>query len=274
VPPKLKITVKKCNLLIRTIDGKHEICGAEYVKERCHGPDSDGFHLNPFKSGFCGNGWCEGIKAKDWRGNPAPTCKFWETCPCNCHDAVSMMFDMAGMERILMENSGYKVDRSQFWMPTDEDRAQWAAERSARSSGPGTSEPAVLESPAPGLVPASITRTFAPTPTGRAARGELETWVNTVCGIWLVEKYKWPCTPLYISETIAKDEGIKPPSTGAIAAVFTKWSDLGFADIQRKPLRFVSYTEAGLRLGLEGMKAEARRKQAVNRSLQERGVRS
>jgi hypothetical protein len=269
VPPKAKVTTKTCRLIVRTIGGNREQCGIKYTTERCPEPDP---HLKSMKTGACGINWCEGTKAKDWRGNPAPTCTWWETCPCLCHDLVSKMFAESGMDRIPVEISGYTVDRSQFWMPTDEDRAQWAAERAARSNATAPDAPIVIESPAPGIVPPMVTRSFGPTTTGRAARGELEAWVNKVCGMWLVEQYKFECTPLFISETIAKDEGIKAPSTGAITACLDKWAEIGYAVIARKPVRFVGYTPDGLQSGLEGIKDRYSRIKRTARQIQERGV--
>lgn len=271
MPPKSKVVAKVCKLTIRTIDGKREACGASYTGEKC--PDPDG-HLNVLKTGFCSNGWCEGTKAKTWRGNPAPTCIFWERCPCNCHDAVSMMFDMAGMDRIPVENSGYKPDDGGFKRLTEAERAQEAAERRARSSGLAPDAPVILESPAPGIVPPVATRSFRPTVSGRAARGELEAQVNRICGEWLVENYPWPCTPLFISTRIGKDEGIKPPSTGAITACLNKWVEIGYAVIDRKPLRFTGFTSVGIEFGLDSIKEKAKRGEKQARSLQARGIRT
>lgn len=269
VPPKAK-NVKVCKETVRTEGGNRETCGVEYDGERCPQPDP---HLFRLKSGFCNNGWCEGTTAKTWRGNPAPTCEFWETCPCNCHDMVSKMFAMSEMERIPVNNSGYIVDDGGFKRPSPDEIAQEAAERRLRSNGSAPDAPIIIESPAPGIVPPLVARSFRPTATGRAARGELESQVNKVCGIWLVEQYPWPCTPLWISETIAKDEGIKAPSTGAITACLDKWAKLGFAVIARKPVRFERYTPDGVNIGLEAMKERARRQKNQARSELERGVR-
>jgi hypothetical protein len=270
LPPKTKVVTKKCKVLVRTESGNRETCDVEYTGEKCPQPDP---HLNAFKTGFCSNGWCEGTKAKTWKGTPAPTCKFWETCPCDCHDLISKMFAMSDMERIPVDESGYVAEDGGFKRITDADRAQWAAERAARSSGMASDAPLVIESPAPGIVPPSIQRTFRPTASGRAARGELETQINQACAEWLVEQYPWPCTPLWISETIGKAAGIKPPSTGAITAALDKWQKLGYASVARKPVRFTGFTEEGIRLGLEVMKEEHRRKRDQIRSELERGVR-
>jgi hypothetical protein len=100
--------------------------------------------------------------------------------------------------------------------------------------------------------------TFGPTPTGRAAKGELEAWVDEQCRIWIIDKPGVPCTPAFLSEQIAKDQAINPPSVGAISACFERWMKLGYAVIEKKPTRFVKYTDEGVRLGLERMKHNAK----------------
>lgn len=166
------------------------------------------------------------------------------------------MFAMADMERQVVDNSGYSPEHGGFWLPTLEERAQLAALSSSRSPV----APRIEESPAPDMVPATIVRAFVPTASGRAAPGELELWVKQQCDIWLVEQERFPCTPAYLAEAIGKDQGIKPPSVGAITAVFNRWEKLGFAVIASKPARFVKYTDDGVRLGLEGCKMRYKQK--------------
>jgi hypothetical protein len=83
--------------------------------------------------------------------------------------------------------------------------------------------------------------------------------VKTACDVWLVESYSFPCTPAWLAEEIAAAQAIKAPSVGAISAVFERWIKLGFAVIEKKPTRFVSYTDEGIKLGLEGLKARSKR---------------
>ena len=211
------------------------------------------------RTGFCENGNCEGTNKKSYSGKAMPTCKFWKTCACTCHTSYDMMFKMSEMERQVVDNSGYSPDRGDFVMPTLEERL---AEHvlSAPVTAPRT---AYVESPAPDLVPATLQRSYAPTTTGRAAAGELESWVKKQCDIWVIEDSEndiwYTCTPAYLAEKIAETEGIKAPSVGAISAVFDRWVKIGFADCQKKPTRFVGYTEQGKRLGLEGCKEKAKR---------------
>jgi hypothetical protein len=165
------------------------------------------------------------------------------------------MFAMADRPREVVDNSGWHPPKGEFWMPTPEERMAIIA--SSRPHAPDA--PVLVESPLPGAVPATIRRSFTPTATGRAARGELELWVKEQCDIWIVEQDGNLCTPVILSEEIGRAQGIKPPSVGAISAVFDRWVAIGFAVIDKKPVRFTSYTEEGIRLGLEGCKDKAKR---------------
>jgi hypothetical protein len=251
----LKVRTCKASIrpFLREEKGKkvYSQCGKEWLGTGpC--PNKD-VHLLPIKTGFCSNGWCEGSKATDWRGRPAPTCQFYVTCPCKCHDDLDRLFAMTESERILVETSGYVAPARTYWMPSDEPDI-------VLSSPNGTTTPVIIESPAPDRVPASMVRDFGPTPTGRAARGELESWVKHHCDIWLVDEPGEPCTPSYLAAEISHDQGITPPSVGAISAVFERWVKLGFAVVEKKPTRFVRYTEDGIKYGLEKMKSDAKRR--------------
>lgn len=238
------LQVEPCNQLLVT-DG---IGGF-----RCKNRDE---HVLKYKTGFCAGGACEGSAKKAPSGRPMPTCKWWKRCPCECHKIFDMMFAASGMERQLQDNSGYKVDHSLFRMPTPEERLAMIAS----SVGTGPTTPIVIESPAPDLVPATIRRVFTPTATGRAARGELASWVKHECDVWLVEELIYKCTPPYLAEAIAKTQGFaKPPSVGAVDAVLKRWVEIGFAVVEKKPTRFIKYTDDGIRLGLEGCIERAKR---------------
>lgn len=165
------------------------------------------------------------------------------------------MFRMSGLPREVVNNSKYHPPKGEFSMPSIEDRIRMHA-----LSRPGlVNVPVLVESPLPDAVPVTIRRSFTPTATGRAARGELEAWVKDQCDIWIVEQDGNLCTPTMIAEEIGKTQGIKPPSVGAIGAVFDRWVKIGFAVIDKKPVRFTAYTEEGIRLGLEGCKEKAKR---------------
>lgn len=216
-------------------------------------------HMLKHPSGFCANGRCEGKRVLGpVSGQPQPTCKSWMLCPCMCHLMTDEMFALSGEVRRLVDNSGYTPDDGGFYMPSAEERVRMHA----LSSPVVVTRPVIVESPAPDLVPSSITRPYNSTPTGRNARGELESYVREVCDAWLIDKdfYKGaPCTPKFISAEIAHNKGISPPSTGAIDAVLKRWQKVGFATLDVKPSRFMSYTEAGIKYGLEELKARLKR---------------
>lgn len=219
-----------------------------------------GEHISKIRTGFCSSGFHEGSKGLTYNGNNAPTCTYWKTCPCDCHKQFDAMYSMVGKERIAQNNSGY-VAHQDFVQP-------WR-------DGPAVSDdpvapvrvnaPVVIQSELPGVIPATLGRDYGPTATGRTARGELEAWVKKTCDGWLVDtqdkdsRYVRPCSPQYVSEEIAEREGVKPPSVGAIDAVYKRWEEIGFAKIERKPTRFVAYTELGIQLTLEGCKEKAKR---------------
>lgn len=204
-------------------------------------------------TGQCLSEWHEGTKPKDWTGKPVQVCTAWTSCKCECHVVISKMFAEAGMDRVPLDNPEYVPVKRTWWMPSD-DKQTTLEEKAAE----GKIE--IIESPAPDLVPATVKRDFAPTPTGRAGRGELEFWVKKTCDDWVVEGERVVCTPAYVSDEIARREGIKPPSVGAIGAVFDRWVAYGFAIIERKPVRFLGYTEDGKKYGLETMKARHKTK--------------
>jgi hypothetical protein len=239
---------------------KVEPCGNTLVSDglggwRCPKRDE---HVLKYKTGFCANGDCEGSAKKSPSGKSRKTCDWWKRCPCTCHAMYDMMFSTAGMERQLVDNSGYSADVSEFKMPTLEERI--AAHALSMPHRPDT--PTVIESHAPAVVPVMVARSFTPTRTGRAARGELGSWVQKVCDVWAVDEdeQNWNCTPAYIAERVAKNEGFgKPPSVGAVDAVLKRWEAVGFAEVGRKPTRFLKYTSDGIRLGLEGCIERAKR---------------
>jgi hypothetical protein len=223
-------------------------------------------HILRFKTGHCANGWHEGISPRTKSGNPAPSCTHYLTCPCKCHSDLDKLFQMSGMERILLEKSDYTVPERWWWMPSDEPLAPLSS-----NGAPDT--PVMVESAAPGYVPPTMVREYGPTTTGRAARGELESWVKDKTDEWCIEKYNFPCTPAWISSQITQTHGIAPPSVGAIAAVFERWIKLDFAVIEKKPTRFISYTTVGIEVGLEGLKLRAKTAKRMKQSASARGVR-
>jgi hypothetical protein len=176
------------------------------------------------------------------------------------------MFELTDSERILVESSGYSTPERTFWMPSDEPVP-------VLSNSDATDGPKLIKSPAPGRVPATIQHDFGPTPTGRAARGELEAWVKEQCDIWLVDEPVDLCTPSFIAAEIGRTKGVSPPSVGAISAVFDRWVKLGFAVVGKKPTRFVGYTPEGIEHGLEKMKTDAKRSRRLSYADDRRNLR-
>ena len=246
-------------------------CGKRIEDGRC--PDRSQ-HMMKYPTGFCENGDCEGAAKKTKDGRPHRTCRDWKICPHTCHQMFDMMFSMSEMPRILVDNSGYAVDHTEFWVPTPEERMAMIA-----SSRPHHADaPVILKSPAPDMVPSTVAYIFTPTTTGRAARGELESWVKDACDIWLVENQMAPpgthpilCTPVYLANEISKEQGIKEPSVGAIDAVLKRWHNLGFAHTASKPTRFIVYTPEGISIGLDGCKDKVRRAKKMANAASARG---
>lgn len=258
----------KSEALVLTICGKR----LEFDTLRC--PDRAD-HMMKYKTGFCGNGYCEGTAKKSASGKPAPTCKWWKTCPCKCHSMFDQMFTMSEMPRILVDNSAYSPEHGDFKIPSLEERMRLTV-----LSKPNRDDvPIIIESPLPDAVPVTIAHVFTPTATGRAARGELESWVKDACDVWLVEDtmtpmtdYHQPCTPPYLAKEIASTQGMREPSVGAIDAVLKRWVVLGFAVIAAKPTRFTEYTIEGIKSGLEGCKDKAKRSKRMASAASARGA--
>ena len=265
MPPRKKLEVKKqaCKANIKTEALEIKTCPGFVVDGSCNNKRN---HL-AVKSGFCSVGSCEGTAPKAPSGRALKTCMFWQTCTCKCHETFDFMFKASGMPRMPVDNSGYVPEHGGFVMPTLEERIA----ESILSTPVPAMAPVIIESPLPDAVPATVRRTFTPTASGRAARGELESWVKDACDVWIVEQENVFCTPAYLAEEIGRKEGIKPPSVGAISAVFERWVKMDFAVIEKKPTRFTGYTEQGVKLGLDGCKEKARRTKKFAQAAENRG---
>jgi hypothetical protein len=242
-----------CKAIYKNRYGAQEVCNRLLTKSGC--PRST-IHLTKYVSGFCGIKACEGTIPLNVNGNALPTCKMWQTCACDCHLEYDKMFSMTNTERIAVNNSKYEP-ASHAWIMPDWDELALAR----LSSNPvAATAPGVIKSELPDEIPATVSREWTPTPTGRAARGELESQIKWACDVWMVDKDPEFCTLSHVSEEIGKHYGIRPPSLGAIDAAWKRWVLIGFANIATKPIRFESYTEEGIKLTLEGCKERARRK--------------
>lgn len=204
----------------------------------------------PYTTGLCSIGCHEGLSPANFRGQALPTCKAIEQCTCDCHRVFNEMFKVSEMDRIPVDNSKYIPDKPVLVMPTIN---ELVTERLSKD------DTIVIEDPAPEIVPRRVIRQYGNTPSGRAKTGQLEDEVNKVCSDWSVDAPSELCTPKYISETIAREVGIKAPSVGAIHAVFERWAKMGYATVGTKPARFVGYTPEGIELGLEGCKQKFKR---------------
>lgn len=223
----------------------------------------------PLKTGYCYDGLHEGTKPKSYSGKPMKTCEFWLTCPCDCHEMITRMFEESGMERILLDNPEYKPVKSPFWMPNPLDKPLDL--RPSNGSGPQTRT--VIEPAIPGATPARIAASYAPTPSGRSARGELESRVQEACDDWVALNPEDKCTPEYVSEYIAEAYDTTPPSVGAVHSVFMRWQALGFAFVEKKPVRFLGYTPDGVQYGLERLKIKTKREKKLKSAAANRGER-
>lgn len=236
-----------CDQIVKDQYGVKVECGIDLPKEGC---PNRAMHVGKYISGFCSTGLHEGIVAKNVNDKRLPTCQLWKDCSCKCHDTYSEMFALAEMDRMAVDNSGYVPERADFYMPSLEELAL----ARISSSPDRTTPPALLESELPDQIPATNAREWTPTPTGRAARGELEYQIKWACDVWMVDRDPEFCTPKHVSEEIASKFGIRPPSVGAIDAAWNRWVLIGFAIKGTKPTRFLGYTEEGINLTLKGCK--------------------
>lgn len=222
-------------------------------------------------TGFCNDngkpGQHEGTKPKDWRGRPMPTCEFWDTCPCTCHQSVDKMFEMTGLERKLMPNPEYVPERGNFVIPVMVDSPLETVAVTSDDVSASLDVETVAIAPPRAAQPALVTRR---TETGRAARGGLEAQVWEACHeLKIID----PLTPKIISEWIVGKYKIPTPSTGAINAVWERWVKLGYCEIAKKPNRFVKFTGDGSWEELARIKGATKRQKKNSISAARRGFR-
>lgn len=242
--------LKACTVRVRKAAQMIE-CGTPLkLRDREYICPNRQMHVLPFVTGFCNSGWHEGHKIDK------PTCKFWMTCPCDCHTQLSRMAAMTETERVLVDESTWTPGNTFVQVSLTE------AITASALNKPGMT---LVQSDLPDLVPSTFKRDFTPTASGRTQRGQLEVWVHDAVQHWVTKRMSGdempPCTPQWVSEHIRVTEGLpKAPSTGAIDSVFKRWIEIGYANIGTKPTRFVSFTVAGIKDGLEVMRARARRR--------------
>lgn len=221
------------------IDSKTKKPYTEKIRAHISGICLEGRHelvLDP--EGYVVPGQCRGGGRPSWGAVP------W-FCGCACHRYIR----------------GLPPDQRVFDFPMDRERdplqptlaeelRAWAEERGLNRV-PLTSDKPVVE-----VTPDSITD------NGNRMRGALELQVLTVCQSYdqgeFAEFEDWALfTTLAASEAIAREYGCREPSQGAIHYIWTKWEAIGFAYLATKPFRFMTFTEAGKKFGLETLKKRA-----------------
>lgn len=205
----------------------------------------------PIKTGFCLAGWHEATRPRDRFDQPVPTCDKWQTCPCDCHVSITQFYKESGKERVVHSNPDYTPVES----PVNIFELVEAPSLLADVELPSH----VMVSPAIGVVPGAVVKQFNKTPSGRAARGQLEAMVKEVTDTWVIENDRHPCTPDYVSAEIAKLHKIDAPNPVGIHAVFRRWEKMNFATIEVKPVRFTGYTDEGVQRGLNVLKDSTKR---------------
>jgi hypothetical protein len=216
------------------------------------------------RSGFCIAGHCEGTRPKSPSGVPMKVCIDWlgdsnhEPCPCECHQKITEMYKVAGLPRETFDNPEYAPHINSFYMPQPgiDYAIPIALSTEAESNGPHRdSAPATVTSPATATLAG---RSFDPTPSGRLARGELESQVLEVVNGWLIDSGGFTCTVYFIQNEIARVQHEDPPSTGAISNTLRRWGKWNFAVIQEHPLQLIGLTEEGRKQGLPALKYKAK----------------
>lgn len=94
----------------------------------------------------------------------------------------------------------------------------------------------------------------------RRGRGALENDVRSVTDAFVTGEITLAdgeaLTPHRIGKLIKDRDGLdKPPSTGAIVNIVKRWGEIGFAEVNEKPLAFLGYTQEAQVQGLSALKA-------------------
>lgn len=109
-----------------------------------------------------------------------------------------------------------------------------------------------------GTVP--VVPAFPPAPSGRRARGELEAIVDMLCKRWMIDATgPMYCSAEWLREEATKHDG-RPTTSAAIGRILEKWVEVGYATMERKPIRFVNLTAEGIQLGLAELYRREKRK--------------
>ncbi len=120
------------------------------------------------------------------------------------------------------------------------------------------------EAPAPAPLPADdpsnlvIPEEPEPDKNDRRPRGWLATDVKDVCDKFITGEIILPegktLTPHRVAVLVKEQGGLeKPPSAGAVTAVFKRWQEYKFVVMNEKPFAFSDYTDEGRNVGLAGL---------------------
>ena len=209
-----------------------------------------------YKTGFCYAGFCEGTKPVI-KGKPVKVCVALGVCKCECHVKLDKMYRMTGLERVPVQNPDYVPYESGISAFIEElsNRVPDVATLNVQPIAP--KEIHVEAAPALAL----STKVYTPTATGTRAPGQLENEIRDVCNRYMQGEFPdIACTPKFIQHEIPTDP---LPSVGAIGQAFNTWERIGFAVIEKGPVRFVRYTADGMRYGLAEMKQRSRGKRVL-----------
>lgn len=210
-----------------------------------------------YRTGFCSSGLCEGTRPKSPSGKPMKVCDFVDVCSCECHKKISKMYELAGVDRIVQQNPEY-----QPYLGPD---LSWLQDERVPPAPVVPAQPFTLS--APNSVGESHTAgTMAVPDADRPSRdnrlrGWLEYEVKSITDRKMSGEIDETLTPKLLAILIDPED---PPSVGAVGAVLDRWVEIGFAQVNKHPVRFVSYTVKGMTLGLDRMKADAKQTKRSN----------
>lgn len=207
-----------------------------------------------YVTGFCSVGAHEGVTLLSQGGALIRSCageymiggrygtNRTVTCTCSCHDSFNEIRKlMKDMQDAGVGNDTISAVLGIQETPTPTGGPTGAASSPTASTGGGTGDRA-------GLLPFDRgahggLKSFKPTPTGRAARGQLEEDVRKVVAAQH-KLFDDMLTPGVIAKFINAED---PPSQGAVHAVLSRWEQRSWVTLKTKPVRLGVITEAGKR---------------------------
>jgi hypothetical protein len=205
----------------------------------------DGRKICYTQTGFCGIGNHEGSKNKTANGAVLRACVIGGrtdagkvgiiVCICDCHDMAREMEAMSGVQipPVLVNRTPPRLGSLLGLAP--------------RTTG-GTGTSGTGDVGRPSVVLPSGAR-FVATPTGRAAKGQLEEQVRHFVSVQVSAAGDEMIAMLGLQPgTIAKGINVdSPPSTGAVYSVLKRWEAAAMVELRDGPFAFVRFTERGKR---------------------------